>query len=157
MRGLVWQVATVVDAEDDRIRVSFDTLTACQRCLNGQGCGAGVFSRLFARRQASLVVPGEHDFAVGERLRVGVAGSSLVWSALALYGLPLVGFLTGALVGHWLAGDGASRDFVALLFGLALGLAALGLFRIGPGLRLKPRIERFSCSKSDSALESGVE
>ncbi|MFU8830520.1 MAG: SoxR reducing system RseC family protein [Wenzhouxiangella sp.] len=154
MPALIWQVATVVEAQDELLRVSFDSLTTCQRCLQGQGCGAGAFSRLFARRQASLVVRCEHDFAIGDRLRVGVSGSGLVLSALALYGLPLLGFLVGALIGHVLAGDMAGRDFIALMSGLMSGLAAFGLFRLGPGLRLRPRIERLSCTKADSALES---
>ncbi len=157
MRDIVWQVATVVDAEVDRIRVSFDSLSTCQRCLAGEGCGAGVFTRLFARRRANLVVQGEHDFVIGDKLRIGVAGNHLALSALALYGLPLLGFLAGALAGHWWAGDSASRDFMALLFGLALGLAASRLFNLGPGLLLKPSIERFSCTNSGLALESKAE
>lgn len=148
MSGIIWQVATVVDASPGRLRLAFDPLSNCARCLRGEGCGAGVFSRLFSRRQAVISLEHRNVFRVGQKLRVGVLGSQLLFGALFLYGLPVVAFVLGAVLGHELANDGPVRDLVSLIGGLILAGSVLLLCRQRPLHGLNPRLEPLSCTNS---------
>ncbi|MCH8479038.1 MAG: SoxR reducing system RseC family protein [Wenzhouxiangella sp.] len=157
MSRLVWEMALVERDGDGRRWLRFDKLSSCQRCLSGQGCGAGVFSRLFARGHARLAMPPGRFFKPGQRVRVGIPSSTLVLMAMLLYGLPLGGFLLAATLGHWLFALHSWRDLGALVLGLTG--AALGLVPavIGHGPRLNPRIEVLSCNESAATLESAVD
>ena len=62
--------------------------------------------------------------AVGDRVRLAVAGSSLVRAASYLYGAPLLGLLAAAALAYLPAGDG--NDAVGVIWALT-GLAAGGL------------------------------
>ncbi|TVQ39275.1 MAG: hypothetical protein EA370_04835 [Wenzhouxiangella sp.] len=143
--GMVWQVAEVVEDAGGRFRLSFDALTSCERCLAGHGCGAGVFSRLFSRRHASLPLPARADWLPGQRVRVGIPAHGLVLMAAILYGLPLFGFIVGVAVSHLVLIEHAWRDPAALVGGLLLGCLACLPARIGWAPGLNPRIEALSC------------
>jgi sigma-E factor negative regulatory protein RseC len=150
---LIWQLATVTAVDQDGLELTFDSLTTCDRCLRGEGCGAGVFSRLFARRRASLRLPGEHDYQPGQRLRVGLSARAMVAAALLVYGAPLLAFLLFALVGHVWVGEQAFRDAIALAAGLIGAALVFVLLRAWPALRLNPCLEPLSCSARESTLE----
>jgi sigma-E factor negative regulatory protein RseC len=153
-RDRLWQPATVVSIGPDRLTVSFKSLSQCQRCLRGEGCGAGVFSRLFPNRPTSLVLTQAHSFRTGQRVRVGLAPAQLLRGALMLYGLPLAAFLGGALIGHGLPSDAGARDLTALVLGLLAGAGALIMIGRRPLGVLNPIVEPLSCMPSGSSLES---
>lgn len=150
---LLWQPATVVTAEPGRLVVSFQPLSQCQRCLSGQGCGAGVFGRLFPSRSTSLTLNDRHSFEPGERVRVGLRPAQLLRAALVLYGLPLAGFLTGLLLGQLLWPDQAFGELFALVLGLACGAGLLMVFR-RRSLALNPIVQPLSCNQAARTLES---
>ncbi len=145
---MVWQVAEVVADERGLRQLRFDSLTTCERCLAGQGCGAGVFSRLFARRHACLRLPADAHWEPGQRVRVGLTAQAVLLMALVLYGLPLVGFFTGATACHFLLLEHAWRDPLALLAGLTLGLLGCLPARLGWASGVNPQIEALSCSEA---------
>lgn len=145
---MIWQVATVVDASPGQLRVAFDPLGACARCLRGDGCGAGVFARLFSRRQAVISLQIQHDFQVGQKLRVGVPGSQLLSGALFLYGLPVLAFVVGTLLMHALVGEGTVGDLAGLVAGVISAALVLLLCRRRPLHGLNPRLEPLSCTSS---------
>jgi sigma-E factor negative regulatory protein RseC len=144
----IWQVATVVEVSDDRIRLAFDPLSACARCLNGEGCGSGVFARLFSRRQTLMALGRQNDFRIGQKLRVGVEASHLVYGALFLYGIPVVAFVFGAVLASLVIGAGPGGDLAALVAGLVLAGVSVTLFRQRTLSGLNPRLEPLSCTSS---------
>lgn len=153
----LWQPATIVAVEPEAVVVSFKSLRHCQRCLRGEGCGAGVFGRLFPSRPTTLRLPGQHDFAMGQNVRVGLSPAQLLRASLVLYGLPLAAFMTGVVAGHVAFRQAALVDLLALIAGL-IGLAMTLL--ILPRLRfpvLNPALEPMSCSALDSSLESDAD
>lgn len=97
------------------------------------------------------------SFKPGERVRVGISSSTLVLMALLLYGLPLLGFLLGAMLGHWLFALQSWRDLGALVLGLIGAGLSLVPAIAGHGPRLNPRIEQLSCNESAATLESSVD
>lgn len=144
----LWQVATVVEVSDDRICLAFDPLSACARCLSGEGCGSGVFARLFSRRQTLMTLGHRDDFRIGQKLRVGVEASHLVYGALFLYGIPVAAFVFGAVLGSLVISAGPGGDLAALVAGLVLGGLSVALFRQRTLSGLNPRLERLSCTTS---------
>jgi len=124
----LWQPAVVESVAHDRVRLRFDRLDQCERCLRGEGCGAGVFSQLFSRNTSVLDLPRHHDFLVGQRVRVGLRPAVLLGGAVLLYGLPLAGFLFGAVLGQAVATATLTPNpLLADLSALAGGLALAAL------------------------------
>ncbi len=142
--AVVWQPAVVVIDGRGKHWLKFSSLNSCERCLAGQGCGAGVFSRLFSRRHARLPLPARAEWRPGQRVRVGLSSRRLLTMALLLYGLPLVGFLVGVATFHFLLLDHAWRDLAALLGGLMLAALFCLPARLGWGAGRNPRIEALS-------------
>ncbi|MEN1727074.1 MAG: SoxR reducing system RseC family protein [Pseudomonadota bacterium] len=144
----LWQPAVVVGSSAGRVRLQFDRISQCERCLRGEGCGAGVFSQLFSPRSSNIELSTDRDWAVGQRVRVCVPAEALATGALSLYGWPLAGFLAGAILGHALAPESGSMDLFALLTGgLFAGGAALLAWRRRTD-RWNPEIEALSCDSS---------
>lgn len=145
---------------DGHVRVRMMPAEACARCARGEGCGAGVFTRLFARRTVILDLPDTTDAMPGDRIQVGVTASMLGRAASAVYGLPLAAFLLAAGLMTILSGQPAGTlagDGLALAAGLAAGwgmfrLSAAGLPRyLSPVMRETPA----ACdSQTAGALES---
>ncbi|MEE4329508.1 MAG: SoxR reducing system RseC family protein [Wenzhouxiangella sp.] len=148
MNDIVWQPARILESGDDWVRVGFDQLETCAACLRGEGCGAGVFSRLFGARQATWTISTIEPLAVGERVRVGVSSGQLMLASIVLYGFPLAAFIGAALTAHLLLADAAWRDPAALCAGLLAGAFALLTLRRGRGFALNPRVEPLSCSST---------
>ena len=73
----IWQPATVLERRDGRIRLRMQPGNSCARCARGEGCGAGVFSRLFARRSVLLDLPDTLDVRAGTTVQVGVEAAAM--------------------------------------------------------------------------------
>ncbi|MGH8494899.1 MAG: SoxR reducing system RseC family protein [Gammaproteobacteria bacterium] len=85
-------------------------IAACERCAAGNGCGGGIFARLVGRRQyevrARNAVVG---VTAGDEVMIGLPERALLAGAFAVYIVPLIGLLAGAVLGGALfgpAGDG---------------------------------------------------
>lgn len=111
--------------------VSVLPASACERCALGQGCGAGLFSRLLRIKATELRLTLPHDATarVGQRVWLGLDEQQLARQAWFWYGLPVIGFvLVTALITWWWSVSAASagqpadtsgwRDLAALLAGL---------------------------------------
>ncbi len=145
MQEVAWQIAQVLESEADRVRVRFVRPESCQRCEKGQGCGAGLFARLFARRTAELEVMTRLSPGIGDWVRIGVSGPALALSAMFAYGLPIVAFVLGALPAHWWIEYPLWRDLLALAGGFVCALAAWYTGRRFSLRNLNPVIEPLSC------------
>ena len=150
----LWQLAEVVETAPGELKLRVDRASACARCAAGKGCGAGVFMQLFGRRILELPMPAGESFAPGDRVRVGVRADGLMRASLVLYGLPVVVFLVGAVVGQQLFAAALASDLAALALGLAAGGGLFAWMSVHPPTaRLDPAIERLKCG---AGLESGA-
>lgn len=154
---MVWQAGRVSAVGPGAVRVRFDQLQQCQRCLRGEGCGAGVFSRLFSARGAELVVSGEHELVQGQPVRVGVQERELLISALVLYGLPVVVFILAAAAAASLDVSPMASDGIALVVGVTAALLSVRAAIRLRGRILNPRVEPLSADSKCDVLESASE
>lgn len=153
---LAWQRGTVSEISGTRVKVRFGSLQQCRRCLRGEGCGAGVFGRLFARGGAEMWLTADQPFSPGQAVRVGVLPRDLVRSAALLYALPLLAFILAAAAGATFFDQSLTRDLGALVAGLlaaAVSLSLAGRLRVGV---LNPRLESLSASAECEKLDSGA-
>lgn len=141
----LWQPATVLSASHGRVRLRIDRLDQCQRCLRGEGCGAGVFSQLFSRQSTVLELSSNQAWRAGQRVRVGVLPAELVPGAIAVYGWPLLGFLGGAVIGQAIGPTHWNPDASALAGGLLFGTLTTWISWRKAHHHGNPVIEAVSC------------
>ena len=82
--------------------------SACNSCSAKSGCGQHSLSKL--GRPVRLWVDTQDSFEVGEVVELTLPQGSLAASATALYGLPLLGLIIGAVIGHQVWGESASNQ-----------------------------------------------
>ncbi|MDT8437752.1 MAG: SoxR reducing system RseC family protein [Wenzhouxiangellaceae bacterium] len=123
----IWQPALLVRDGDGQWWLEFPPAGQCARCARGEGCGAGLFARLLApMRVTRLAVHNRANWPDGTPVMAGIAGRWLLVAAAGLYLLPLLLFVAGAVLadGFW-----PGSDSLALIVGLAFGLAGLSAVR----------------------------
>lgn len=112
------ETAQVVGIGNQGVWVESMQQSACGACQAKQGCGQHTMSRL--GRPVKLWVETNEAFNVGEQVRLSLPQGALAASALAMYGLPLIGLLVGAILGNQFGSDAYSLmgGGIGLVFGL---------------------------------------
>ena len=119
---MIEQNVQVLRCDDDHLWVRMGTQTGCSACDNGQGCGAGLFTKLISNKPVILQLPRAAGLNVeaGQMLTLAFPERVFVKMVFASYGLPLLAAIAGAFAGHglalWLNLGPGSTD-VATLFG----------------------------------------
>lgn len=162
---MIEQIATVVAVEGGSAWVESQRQSACGACAMNQGCGVGIFARVFGFNSPQLKVTHIEGIEVGDRVVLGIDEQALVRGSFAAYIMPILFMLGFALLGDMLI----SRWLVALkpdvivllsgLIGLFVGLAWLNRHsrRIVRDCRYQPLILHktadniyTACRKSES-------
>lgn len=107
---------TVSKVEAGGIWVESLQRSACDSCNAKAGCGQRTLTQL--GKPIRLWVASEQPFSVGQQVLVELPAGGLAFSALLLYGLPLITLLVAALLGQALESD---------LWAAALGLGGLAI------------------------------
>lgn len=108
---------------------------ACGACAASHGCGTSVLGQWFGQRMARIRVLNRCGAGVGDEVIIGIREDALVRGSLAVYAVPVVGLVAGALAGDALgvALGLAGADWVGIIAGLA---------GLGTGLSLVRRYAR---------------
>ena len=123
-----------IDSEHPQtVVVEVEAAAVCKRCAEGKGCGAGLMggsSR--ARRVNALLVDGL-NVERGDSVSLSLEPGNLLRAAAIVYGLPLVGALSAALL-------------ALVMDATDLAVAAAALLGIIAGVVLaRLRLQRTSC------------
>lgn len=119
----------VIEVQAGFVWVETQRRSTCGACnLNG-GCGTSVLSRVMGRRRTRVRALDSLGARVGEEVVIGIEDSMLLRGSLAVYAVPLLGLLGGAVSGAALAPHWQwSAEAGSILFGLAgLGVGVLWL------------------------------
>ncbi len=120
---MIEESARVVDTEGEYAWVETERRSSCGSC-SAKGCGTGALSKILGRRQQRLKVLNPIDAKPGDDVVLGIREQALLKGSIAVYIVPLLTLLAGALLGEGLAPQwGSDSEALSLLFGL-LGLAA---------------------------------
>jgi sigma-E factor negative regulatory protein RseC len=120
---MIEEIVKVVSVEDGDVWVETRRQSACSACAAKKGCGTATLAKVMGNRRSRVRVLSDQPLQVGDRVVIGIAEQALVRGSLAVYAVPLVLLLTGAVVGELGAGRGLWDN--AELASLALGLGGL--------------------------------
>lgn len=99
--------------------------SVCSGCAAEKGCGTATLSKVLGQRRTLMRVLSNVQLQVGDQVVIGIAEQALVRGSLAVYALPLLLLLLGAVLGEVGAGNGLwdNAELGSLILGLG-GLAA---------------------------------
>lgn len=122
------ELGKVIQSDKQFIWVEVQRKSACGGCKSSEGCGTGSLSKLFAGRQTSILkLPNASGLKVGDEVVLQLGKNDFLKQIFMAYGLPLLGFFIGALLGPWggalLTGGNLSEigAIVGSVFGLISG------------------------------------
>jgi sigma-E factor negative regulatory protein RseC len=121
------ETAQVVAVQDAQVWVETERRSSCSACSARNGCGSAVLAKALGRRRTQVRVLSDMPLAVGDRVLIGVSEGALVRGSLAVYAVPIVMLLLGALLGEL----GARQ---ALWQNTELASAVLGIAGLAAGL-----------------------
>jgi sigma-E factor negative regulatory protein RseC len=108
---MVEEQVVVTSIDEGGVWVEGVQQSACGSCSAKAGCGKHAMSQL--GRKVSLWLP-DVDLSVGQQVVVGLPEGAILRSTLALYGIPLIFLLSGAIVGNSIFGELGSIVFSVL-------------------------------------------
>ncbi len=138
------EATTVIAVEPDFLWVEAVQTSACGSCKAQKGCGQSLLSKFGATPNYLKVarsggLEGE-PFLPGDRVDIGIHESVVVSASLIAYLLPLVFFLVGVTLGHYVfASEGLS---------ILLGLAGL----LAGAIAVRFVIQRRNCAAFEPVL-----
>ncbi|HDP89981.1 MAG TPA: Fis family transcriptional regulator [Thioalkalivibrio sp.] len=140
---MIEESARVVRLEDGYAWVETQRKSACGQCSASKGCGTSVLDKVLGRRRSVVRVLNPVGAELGDEVVIGLGEGAFVRGSLAVYALPLVTLLAGAMLGQWL-GQADVAAVLGGLAGLAAGFAWVWLFtrRIAGDSRYQPVILR---------------
>lgn len=137
---MIEEQAQVIAVSPAGIRVRVERKSACGHCQVASTCGYGALERFMLQRDRAIEfdLPGQHGFAVGESLVIGIADRLLITSAALVYLVPLgfifLGLILGAGLGKLIGSDAEWLQITGLVAG------GTGAFFIAPWLVRRSRI-----------------
>jgi len=127
------ETAHVVEVNHGGIWVETQRRSTCGSCSVNKGCGTAAISRALGKRRSIVRVLASMPLQAGDEIVIGIREQALIRGSLAVYAVPLVLLLLGALLGElgaqrflWQSTEAAS--VVLGLSGFAAGLFWLRRF-----------------------------
>ncbi len=116
------------DDSGTRAVVEVDSLVVCERCESGRGCGAGLLGREPGDKRVEALVAQDLDVQSGDIVSIVLAPRNILRAAVIVYGYPLFGAVSAAIMSYAI-GLGDAYGAIAALTGLVSGLL-LARFRL---------------------------
>jgi sigma-E factor negative regulatory protein RseC len=157
---MIEETVQVVAIHGELAEVQTQRRAACGSCEAKAGCGSSLLASVFGNRRTRITVLNPIQARPGDRVVIGLQEGSFLRAAFALYAVPLLAMLGGAVFGEWLALRSAAEntELAGLwsgLLGLILGLGWVWRFsrRTGRDARYRAVVLR---KASTPALRVGL-
>ena len=133
MSDQVSDTGTITQIDDSFVTISIDSTDDCKDCGIRFLCSPG------SEKDKTITLENSIDAKVGDRVSISEASNILLKLSLLQYGLPLIGFLIGIVVGTQLNIKLQPIEFYQFLCGLfGLGLAGIISYLIIKRMAKKP-------------------
>ena len=106
---MVEEQAIIISTDQNQAALEILRNKPCGLCGQTRGCGLSFWGKLFAHRANTFKAKNHIEAKVGDVVVVGIEESALLFSAVTVYGIPLVFLLIGAFSGNAF-GDGLHAD-----------------------------------------------
>jgi sigma-E factor negative regulatory protein RseC len=120
---MIEEKAIVTGVVDDLAMIQMQRQSACSHCELSRGCGTGALGRLLGHRSRPLTISNKYSFKAGDRLVIGMPDKAFLNASLLIYGLPLLGMMTGGLLAQWLFGQSEMVTIILAISGFVCALA----------------------------------
>lgn len=131
MVAMIEETGRVTEVEPGYAWVETRRTSTCGSCAARGGCGTSVLSRVLGQRTARVKALDRVGASVGDEVVLGLDDGALLRGSLAVYMMPLVALILGAILAETVAPQwGLGEGFVMFggVAGLAAGLLWLRLF-----------------------------
>lgn len=103
---MIEESAQVIAVEGEFVWVETQRQSTCGGCAAKQACGTATLAKILGQKRTRIRALNHNGAQVGDQVIVGVDESALVRGSLAVYAVPLLGLLVGAIIGnlltqHW--------------------------------------------------------
>lgn len=116
---MIEERAVVLESNGEHAVVETQKESSCNHCEVGHGCGLNVLSKVFGNRAKKMLVINPIDANVGDPVIIGIEESALIRGSLAVYGVPLVGLIGGALFGQQMGLYlGLNQELISMVAGI---------------------------------------
>ena len=130
MQNIAGNVVSVhTDESGTRAIVEVASAAVCARCESGKGCGAGLLGRQSKDRRVEAAVMENLGVASGDLVSIALAPRNILRAAMIVYGYPLLGAVSAAILA-FSGGLGDATGALAALIGLVSGIG-LAKVRLG--------------------------
>ena len=125
---MIEETAVVKRVDDTGVWVETQRRSTCSSCAARSGCGTSVIAKVLGNRRSVIRVISKIVVHVGDQVVIGIDERALVRGSLAVYALPILLLLLGAVFGELGAKQGlwTNAELASIVFGI-LGLAS-GLY-----------------------------
>ena len=121
------ETAQVVSVEGGDVWVETQRRSTCSSCPAHKGCGTATLSKVLGNRRNVVRVLSEIPLRTGDRVVIGIREQALVRGSLAVYAVPILLLLLGAVLGD-LGADRSvwqNAETASLVLGVSGFLAGL--------------------------------
>jgi len=118
---MIEQTVKVVALEGEHAWIESLSLHGCAKCEAGEGCGGGIFAKLFGDKQFRMKINNSLNIDLNDNVVIGVEDSAVTNASLISYLLPLLGLSLGAGLGSYFdATDSELWTLTGALVGISL-------------------------------------
>lgn len=125
---MIEETAQVVRVDSSGVWVETGRRTTCSSCSVQKGCGTATLSRVLGQRRTLVRVLAGQNLSAGDQVVIAIDERAVVRGSLAVYAVPIVLLLLGALLGELGAQQGLWQSAELASIGLGLSGLAGGLF-----------------------------
>lgn len=120
---MITETGRVLQVDGEWALVACRRQVECARCAAGRGCGGGVLGKLLGDRLHQVrAATGAVPVAAGDRVLIGLSEDAVLRAAAAVYLVPLLAALAGAVALGLLLPGGELGAIAGAALGLLLGL-----------------------------------
>lgn len=150
---MITESGQVVAESGSKVWVMTIRQSACQSCSARHGCGQKALATMSQGKANQILVDNTLGARVGDQVTLAIGESALLGASLLVYALPLLMLVVGAMLGHWIAGDGDLPALAGAVAGLAAGFILVRYLMSRSAGEWEPRMTSVSMS---SAPEAGL-
>lgn len=120
---MIHEEALVRHTHDNLVEVEIVRSKPCGLCGQTQGCGNGIWGKIFSQKKGLLTFKNTIDASVGDRVYLAIEENYLLKTALIIYGIPLFALFFGMISTDILVSHSSDlKSFVGGVFGFVLGV-----------------------------------
>jgi len=137
------QKAIVTQTYVDGVDVEYEVNSSCSSCASEDSCGVGTVAKAFSGKTQRIRLYSSLVLSIGQTITIGTQESNILIAASITYLLPLVGLISGSVLGQsFLVGYWGLESYSAIFMGIAGGFIAqrVGRYWLKNNIDSQPKI-----------------